>query len=391
MFHDAGIPIPRLAYATVILNTRPLGLYIVKEGFTRNFIRRHFDHGEGNLYDNDDGFDVDQPMDRDLAEDAIDSQSDLKRLTAAALEPDLDQRWNKLRQALDMDQFLRFMAVEMMIGHWDGYCLGQNNFRLYHDPVCDRMIFLPSGMDQIFAKADLPWQPPMMGLIARALMETPDGAEAYQIQFRRLFKEVFVLESLHEEIKAHLEILQRSISLPVFLGLREHATELRTQIAARRFELQKQLAEPSARIQVFTHGQAFLDQWEAFDTPQRGRLVQDVSSSTGPILRIIAEDRTAASWRTRLILPQGHYRFQGRARTTAVEPLPFGSRQGACLRVLGHPGTSAELTGTIEWKQLELEFDVAAPEAEVVLMCELRAGKGEVWFDRSSLGLMRLP
>ena len=38
LFRAAGVPAPRVTRAIVILNSRPLGLYVLKEGFTEDFL-----------------------------------------------------------------------------------------------------------------------------------------------------------------------------------------------------------------------------------------------------------------------------------------------------------------------------------------------------------------
>ena len=57
----------------------------------------------------------------------------LEALADAALETDVAKRWPRLEQALDVDRFVDFMAMEVMVGHRDGYCLARNNYRVYHD------------------------------------------------------------------------------------------------------------------------------------------------------------------------------------------------------------------------------------------------------------------
>ena len=168
LFLAAQVPVPRVAHALVTLNGRELGLYVVKEGFTQEFLRRHFVSVDGYLYDTDNGHDVDERMKRHLGQNSTDAQIDLQRLAAAAMEPDLSRRWEHLQHILDMDRIIAFMTLELMICHWHGYCLGRNNFRIYHDPQTDKIIFLPSGMDQIFSKADMPWKPEMAGLVVQA-------------------------------------------------------------------------------------------------------------------------------------------------------------------------------------------------------------------------------
>src|SRR5262249_17989665 len=143
-----------------------------------------------------------------LGHGSNDEQTDLQRLAAIAIEPDLSHRWQRLHEHLDVDRFITFMTVEIMMCHWDGYCLGRNNFRIYHDRATDKLVFLPSGMDQIFSKADMPWKPDMTGLVARSIMETPEGREQYAARFNELFHAVFVAERLTNRVNQLLAELR---------------------------------------------------------------------------------------------------------------------------------------------------------------------------------------
>src|SRR5260221_8309049 len=50
LFRSAGIPAPRVNRALVFLNDRRLGLYVLKEGFTEDFLSCYFSHIGGNLF-----------------------------------------------------------------------------------------------------------------------------------------------------------------------------------------------------------------------------------------------------------------------------------------------------------------------------------------------------
>ncbi|MCX6905795.1 MAG: CotH kinase family protein [Verrucomicrobia bacterium] len=51
LFRAAGVPAPRVGWATVALNGRRLGMYVLKEGFTEDFLGLHFKNPTGNLYE----------------------------------------------------------------------------------------------------------------------------------------------------------------------------------------------------------------------------------------------------------------------------------------------------------------------------------------------------
>ena len=100
-----------------------------------------------------------------------------------------------------------------------------------------------------------------------------------------------------------------------------------------------------------------------------------------------AHSSTAASWRSKLRLPVGRYRFEASARVENAAPLPFGKNQGAGLRILGRASQSARLVGTTDWKKLGVDFEVLEPSKNVELVCEFRSSAGQVWFDKSMLRL----
>ena len=149
MFRAAGVPATRVCYAMVEVNNKKFGLYVVKEGFTKEFLSLFFKKTNGNLYDMDPGHEVTEQLQRDSGDGPPD-RLDLKALAAAAQEPDAAQRWQHLQQVLDVDRFISFAAMELMANHWDGYCIGRNNFRVYHDRDTDKIVFFPHGMDQMF-------------------------------------------------------------------------------------------------------------------------------------------------------------------------------------------------------------------------------------------------
>jgi hypothetical protein len=51
---------------------------------------------------------------------------------------------------------------------------------------------------------------------------------------------------------------------------------------------------------------------------------------------------------------------------------------------------AAQLSGTQDWQKLGYPFRVPEGGGEIEVVCELRATRGEAWFDLSSLHLVRL-
>jgi hypothetical protein len=390
LVHAAQLPAPRVARAMVVLNRRPLGLYVLKEGFTEDFLSLNFKRTGGNLYDTGPGHDVDEPMTKQLGAHPDDA-SDLKALAAAAQEPDLAKRWPRLGQVLDTDRFISFMAMEVMIDHRDGYCLARNNFRIYHDMDADRMVFFPHGMDQLFGKADLAWRPKMSGRVARAILETPEGSRLYRERFSFLLTNVFNAEVLSNRIDQWVQSAQSALSSADGRALKREAAMLQERILQRKTDLQRQLSLPELKPLAFENGIARLTQWTVGDGAANCLLNQAKWPDGRPALHIKALGDTSASWRSKVLLPRGRYRLEGCLSTAGVTPLLRGKNQGAGLRVSGLAASAPyQQIGDAQSKRVQIEFDSAPALAEMEFVCELRARQGEAWFELDSLRLVRL-
>jgi hypothetical protein len=390
-FQAAGIPAARVTRALVTLNERPLGLYVLIEGFTEDFLACHFKQIGGDLFEPDTGHDVDARLKRLSIPAPTQGHAALDALAAAAAEPDPARRWQRLGDTLDLDRFLTFMALEVMICHRDGYCLARNNFRVYHDLDSGKVLFLPHGMDQLLGRPDFPWQPAMAGLVARAVMDTPQGRLAYSARFRSLFADFFKPLPLTNRVEQLTREWRAVLDPKDFASVSEAAALVKDRIVQRRLDLQAQLNRPPPKPLEFTNGVAHLENWNPADVPAGARLERAQAPGGVAALRIVAGPRTSTSWRAKALLEPGRYRFEGRAKVTKVKPLPFGIHEGAGLRIGGGVRQQGSLIGSSSWQLLAVEFEVEPAPRQVEFICELRASAGEAWFDLPSLRIIKLP
>lgn len=187
----AGFSVPRVSHAAVTVNGRELGLYVVKEGF-------------------------------DAPEVEVPDAADFERV-------------------IDLNPFCRFMALEVMMCHWDGYSLRGNNFHASKN-AAGRIDFSPSGMDQLFGKADLAWKPDMTGAFARAVMATAEGRATYEEEFRKLFVPAFDSKEIRKMIEARVKALRPILDRGEFRRLCVETAELSRRIEARETYLKTELA-----------------------------------------------------------------------------------------------------------------------------------------------------
>ena len=147
-----------------------------------------------------------------------------------------------------------------------------------------------------------------------------------------------------------------------------------------------QLAAPRMPIRFDDRGLARLSDWTARQSARgRGGVHLDRAERGGRnVLQITAgRGGGAGAWRTRVLLEAGGYRFEGNVQTRGV-----GSTGGVSLRISGTRDAGMQSSDD-EWSLLSHDFTVTEALAEVELICELRAGSGEAWFDQDSLRLFR--
>lgn len=378
MFRAAGVPAPRVSHARVVLNGRPLGLYVLKEGFTEDLARLNFRRADGVWSDEDAGIDPD----REDRSPAVVSTSEIARAR--------DMRWKCLEDEFDMDRFMSFMAMEIMICHRDGYCFARNNFRIYQDPETSRKVFVPHGMDQLFGKADLPWRPNLAGNVARSVMESPAGREAYRSRFAELFTELFIVERLTNRVNQIVAELSPFLDDDEMEAIEIESTAVRDRIVGRAAFLEQRLKEPDPLPTEFRDGVAGVNGWVRVDVPRGGRLAEIIAADGVSALEILAGPETSASWRASARLKRGRYRFEGSGRVSGFKPLPYGRNQGAALRIAGRSQRSVPLRNDPGWARLEVEFEVDHVEDDVEFVCEFRASAGTAWFDRNLMRLVKV-
>jgi hypothetical protein len=392
LFAAAGVPVPRADHAVVELNARKLGLYVLTEGFNKQFLRRHFKNAEGNLYDG--GFlrDVDQELALSSGNGPKD-HSDLQALVEAASDPVSSNRWARLERVLDVDRFISMLAMEILQCHWDGYAMNMNNYRVYHDPDSNKMVFIPHGLDQMFgvqrALPSMSILPPMRGLVARSVLQNPEGRRRYLERISQLLTNVLKVEVINRRVNQLAAEIRPFIAERNSQAARNHdqqVADLCGRIAQRAESVQMQLAMPSRELKFDAHGTARLTDWNSKADFGKPSFTQKAELDGKLALRISAvQGSSVGSWRTKVFLENGRYRLEGKVKTQGVLIDPGDRRGGAGLRV----GTRRQLvSGTSDWKDLSVDF--ALPEAgEVELSCEVRAAKGEAWFDTASLRLVR--
>ena len=420
LYRNAGIAAARVTYATVELNGRKRGFYVVKEGFTKDFLAMHFKNPNGNFYDG--GFlrEITEQLERDKdGVNDVRDWSDLKALARAAQVPEPFVRFQELSKVLDVDRFATYCALQIMTWDWDGYLMNRTNYRVYHDPGTGKMVFLPHGMDQMFEETHhfpIPRPSRFNALVANRFIETPQGKKLYLERFGEVFTNVFQIETLTNRVNELASLIR-----PVLVQLEMDKADKklgdeaikkagenagknfdgevkrrRDSITAQHINFTRRLSEPPPTPLLFTSGVASVTNWTITLRPAdpanaiRDRVLLE-GRRTLHVLTTNKTTNTAASWRANVLLKEGNYRLEAMAKASGIVPvLNTNKGAGAGIR---HSGISTnrvnKLVGDTGWEKLEYDLRVKE-EREVELIAELRALAGEVWFDADSFRLVKI-
>lgn len=160
-----NVPAPRSSYTELYINNQYYGLYINVEHIDENFVKSRFGANDGNLYKclwpADMNYISDNPNaykffagDRrayDLKTNVQqDDYSDLANLISVLnLTPD-NQLVNELEKVFNVNDYLRAIAVEVLVGHWDNLWFNKNNFYLYKNTTSGKFEYIPFDLDNTF-------------------------------------------------------------------------------------------------------------------------------------------------------------------------------------------------------------------------------------------------
>jgi spore coat protein H len=221
LWRRAGIPAQRTAFARLTFNGVYYGVYVVNESVNTNFLQRNFEDGLGNLYEGVFGIDVLDVNTADLdTNEEINDRSDLQALADIISNVPDEQFVAAVSEVLDVDEFLRYWAIEALTYHWDGYaefgtfgCCSPNNYYLYHEPSLDRILFMPHGIDQLFQDISVNvMNPPSAGAsLATRLFGIPETRTRFAQAIRDVLAGPWDANVLLPRLEAALTLIQPSV------------------------------------------------------------------------------------------------------------------------------------------------------------------------------------
>ena len=238
-FREAGVPAPRTAYAWLSASVtrrweqKPLGLYLMVEAVDNEFAAERFGSKATpvfkpvtyNLFEHlGDEWSAYAPI-YDLKTKATPEQQrrviDFARLVSSAPDAEFAAQ---VGDFLDLDEFARFLAGQVLLPCYDGILSDGQNFYMYLDPRSNKFGFIPWDLDSAWGNI---WIASRADSIQASIWHPWIGEN-------RFLERVMAVEKFRRIYRSHLEDFLARLYVPDRLHRRidEIAAVIREPIAA---------------------------------------------------------------------------------------------------------------------------------------------------------------
>lgn len=165
LFQNIGMKASRAAHTEVYINDEYYGLYISVEQVDDEFLRKNYGDDSGNLWKclypadliyiskNPDSYKMSagtRPVYELTTNETVNDFGKLSRFIDIINNTPIRLLPDSIEKTADVPEILKFLAVDVLVGQWDGYWSNRNNFYLYHEPSEDKMHIIPYDYDNTF-------------------------------------------------------------------------------------------------------------------------------------------------------------------------------------------------------------------------------------------------
>lgn len=218
ILRDYAIPASRTSYANVYINNTLWSLYVLVEQVGPKFLDEHFGDNNGNLYK------------------VIQTDLDYLGTSVAAYEEQFEKKTNEslndwtdlmtltqkintrpadsIDKYLNLDGFLKTLAVDVSLNNWDSYFEHGRNFYLYNDTITKKIQWIPWDYNLAFADQDfeilLPDSRGRKPLITKCF-NSPDWKQKYFSYLCELNNTILTLPYLEDYIDDTKALISSSV------------------------------------------------------------------------------------------------------------------------------------------------------------------------------------
>jgi hypothetical protein len=223
LYRKMGVPALRVSPTSVYINEEYMGAYLMTEQVDDEFVDRRFGHEEGFLYKcsygaslTNNGQVFNESVYESEINEELDTRAELDGFVTSLNNSTSIGLTSVFRDVFDVDTYLRQLAVESMIGHWDGYSYNKNNFYLFYDAQTGLMNFIPYDTDNTWGidwiggnwatyNVESFYHPSDSRPLTKKLLGVPEYKEAYRRHLgylRHAYFNATYLHALFDQLEA---------------------------------------------------------------------------------------------------------------------------------------------------------------------------------------------
>ena len=162
ILRDMNLPSTRTNFAKLFINDNFMGVYVVTEHIDEEFIKKNYEKDYGNLYkclwpaplhylgDDPDAYKFESNGRRayDLKTNKFaDDYSDLTQFISVLNNTSDEDFVCEIESVFNVSDYLKILALDVLIGNWDGYAGNKNNYYLYYNPSTGLFDYIPYDLD----------------------------------------------------------------------------------------------------------------------------------------------------------------------------------------------------------------------------------------------------
>ncbi len=225
LFKRFGVPAPRASHTQVYINGSYYGLYVNVEHIDDQFVKSRFGDNNGNLYkclypadlqylgSNPNLYKLESGGRRVYelkTNNTADDYSDLAHFIDVLNNCASDSLQLKLDQVFNVQSYLKYLVIEFMTGHWDGYSYNNNNYYLYHNLASNKFEFIPYDTDNTYG---IDWMNINWGTrniynwassdprpLTKRILQNPLYRNEFSFYIKQFLKEYFNTQKMFPEI-----------------------------------------------------------------------------------------------------------------------------------------------------------------------------------------------
>jgi spore coat protein CotH len=246
LFRDANLPASRTSFVKLFVNDEYRGIYTNVEHIDEEFVKLHINGiGRSNLYkcfypaplqfiSYDSNVYKEEVFGRrpyqQKINDFADDYRDLARLIEIINNTSVGEFPCALESVFNVDRYLRYTALEILMGHWDNYAYNQNNYYLYKNELSGLFEYLPYDLDNTLGidwvnnewanRNVYQWSHPTENrpLFTR-IMNNANYRKRFSNYLNQYLQNVFTVNNITERINTYFNQIDEAIQLDTFRTL----------------------------------------------------------------------------------------------------------------------------------------------------------------------------